>query len=117
MNDDLVAHLPTDVRAALRFFAFFLGNGTLDVELLDGIDYRDHMLVHGSDLEMVGGEREQLPLPHRPAAPGSSLSPHTAAAWARRPGRWGGDRGSPRPQDSHRRTARAAMSSSRRPLL
>ncbi|WP_234319216.1 DUF7677 family protein [Streptomyces sp. NRRL S-237] len=53
MKDGLVAHLPTDVRAALRFFAFFLGNGTLDVELLEGIDYREHLFTYGSDLEMV----------------------------------------------------------------
>ncbi|GGY06846.1 DUF7677 family protein [Streptomyces hiroshimensis] len=48
-----MAHLPTDVRAALRFFAFYLGNGTLDLELLDGIDYRARLLESGSDLEMV----------------------------------------------------------------
>ncbi|OKH91356.1 hypothetical protein AB852_31235 [Streptomyces uncialis] len=53
MEDDLVTHLPTDVRAALRLFAFYLGNGTLEVELLDGIDYRAHLLVFGSDLEMI----------------------------------------------------------------
>ncbi len=52
-EDDLVTHLPSDVRAALRFFAFFLGNGTLAVELLDGIDYREHLLTFGSDLEMI----------------------------------------------------------------
>ncbi|MFE5867207.1 hypothetical protein ACFQ6V_00995 [Streptomyces roseifaciens] len=48
-----MAHLPTDVRASLRLFAFYLGNGTLDVELLDGIDYRAGLLEFGSDLEMV----------------------------------------------------------------
>ncbi|WP_411104825.1 hypothetical protein [Streptomyces sp. cmx-4-9] len=48
-----MTHLPTDVRAALRFFAFHLGNGTLDGELLDGIDYRARLFVYGSDLEMV----------------------------------------------------------------
>lgn len=48
-----MTHLPTDVRAALRFFAFFLGNGTLDVDLLDGIGYRSDLLTHGSDLEMI----------------------------------------------------------------
>ncbi|MEV8043365.1 hypothetical protein ACF06D_02560 [Streptomyces griseoluteus] len=48
-----MAHLSTDVRSALRFFAFYLGNGTLDVELLDGIDYRAHLLEYGSDLEMI----------------------------------------------------------------
>ncbi|MFI1279226.1 hypothetical protein ACH4U5_00365 [Streptomyces sp. NPDC020858] len=53
MDDDLVTHLPTDVRAALRLFAFYLGNGTLDVDLLEGIDYRAHLLEFGSDLEMV----------------------------------------------------------------
>ncbi|WP_405717690.1 hypothetical protein OG607_01480 [Streptomyces sp. NBC_01537] len=48
-----MAHLSTDVRAALRLFAFYLGNGTLDVEPLEGIDYRTHLLESGSDLEMV----------------------------------------------------------------
>jgi hypothetical protein len=48
-----MAHLSTDVRAALRFFAFYLGNGTVDVDLLEGIDYRAHLLEYGSDLEMV----------------------------------------------------------------
>ncbi|MFJ3661755.1 hypothetical protein ACIPPM_14985 [Streptomyces sp. NPDC090119] len=48
-----MAHLSTDLRAALRFFAFYLGNGTLDEDLLDGIDYRAHLLQFGSDLEMI----------------------------------------------------------------
>ncbi|MET9463964.1 hypothetical protein ABZY44_03895 [Streptomyces sp. NPDC006544] len=48
-----MTRLPTDVRAAFRLFAFYLGNGTLDVDLLDGIDYRAHLLAFGSDLEMV----------------------------------------------------------------
>jgi hypothetical protein len=48
-----MTHLSTDVRASLRLFAFYLGNGTLDVDLLDGIEYRAHLLQFGSDLEMV----------------------------------------------------------------
>lgn len=48
-----VTHLPTDVRAAIRFFAFYLANDTLDVDLLDGIDYRDRVFRFGSDLEMA----------------------------------------------------------------
>ncbi|MEV7897827.1 DUF7677 family protein [Streptomyces cyaneofuscatus] len=51
VHDAYVTHLPTDVRAAFRLFAFYLRNGTLDVDLL-GFDYWD-ALQHGSDLEMV----------------------------------------------------------------
>ncbi|WP_455357378.1 DUF7677 family protein [Streptomyces sp. SYSU K217416] len=47
-----MTHLPTDVRASLRFFAFYLRNGTLDIDLLDGFDYWSE-LQFGSDLEMV----------------------------------------------------------------
>ena len=42
-----------DVRASLRFFAFYIANGTLDVDLLDGIDYRPHLFEFGSALEQV----------------------------------------------------------------
>ncbi|MEU6539624.1 hypothetical protein [Streptomyces sp. NPDC047000] len=35
-----MGHLSVDVRASLRLFAFYLANGTVDVELLDGFDYR-----------------------------------------------------------------------------
>ena len=48
-----VAQLPEDLRAGLRFFAFYLANGTLDMELLDGIDYRSALMQSGSALEMV----------------------------------------------------------------
>ncbi|MFJ4847833.1 hypothetical protein [Streptomyces sp. NPDC088733] len=41
------------MRASLRFFAFYLANGTLDVDLLDGIDYRPALFQYGSALEMV----------------------------------------------------------------
>ncbi|WP_431772320.1 DUF7677 family protein [Streptomyces cucumeris] len=46
-------HLPADVRASLRFFAFYLANGTLDTELLDGVDYRPALFRYGSALEQV----------------------------------------------------------------
>ncbi|MGW0483170.1 DUF7677 family protein [Nonomuraea sp. NPDC003214] len=48
-----MAKLPEDLRASLRFFAFYLANGTLDMELLDGIDYRPALMGFGSTLEMV----------------------------------------------------------------
>ncbi|MGP3989562.1 DUF7677 family protein [Streptomyces sp. 3N207] len=48
-----MGHLPVDVRASLRFFAFYLANGTVDVELLDGIDYRPALFRFGSPLETV----------------------------------------------------------------
>jgi hypothetical protein len=41
------------VRTALRFFAFYLGNGTLVLDLLDGIDYRSELMTFGSGLEQV----------------------------------------------------------------
>ncbi|MCD0447736.1 hypothetical protein LO762_00780 [Actinocorallia sp. API 0066] len=34
-----MAQLPEDLRASLRFFALYLANGTLDPDLLDGVDY------------------------------------------------------------------------------
>ncbi|WP_326686458.1 MULTISPECIES: hypothetical protein [unclassified Streptomyces] len=45
--------LPTDVRAALRFFAFYLANGTLADDVLDGIDYRAGLMTFGSPLEQA----------------------------------------------------------------
>lgn len=48
-----MTRLPEDLRASLRFFAFFLANGTVDVDLLDGIDYRPALMRYGSPLEMV----------------------------------------------------------------
>ncbi len=49
----LVGHLPVDVRASLRFFAFYLANGTIDVDLLDGFDHRPVLFQFGSSLEEV----------------------------------------------------------------
>ncbi|MFI1801958.1 hypothetical protein ACH427_32135 [Streptomyces sp. NPDC020379] len=46
-------HLPIDVRAAIRFFAFYLANGTVDLDILDDIDYRPSLMGSGSALEMV----------------------------------------------------------------
>ncbi|WP_246213492.1 DUF7677 family protein [Kitasatospora viridis] len=48
-----MAHLPADVRASLRLFAFYLANGTLDLDLLDGFDYRSTVFHSGSSLEQV----------------------------------------------------------------
>ncbi|NEA38550.1 hypothetical protein [Streptomyces sp. SID11385] len=48
-----MGHLPVDVRASFRFFAFFLANGTIDVDLLDDIDYRPSLFEFGSPLEQV----------------------------------------------------------------
>ncbi|HEY7278427.1 MAG TPA: hypothetical protein VH594_20835 [Trebonia sp.] len=48
-----MTRLPVDVRASLRFFAFFLANGTIDMDLLEGIDYRPALMQFGSALEMV----------------------------------------------------------------
>lgn len=48
-----MTQLPEDVRASLRFFAFYLANGTVDMELLADIDYRPALLEDGSALEMV----------------------------------------------------------------
>ncbi|WP_320773576.1 hypothetical protein [Streptomyces sp. CRN 30] len=47
-----MGHLSVDVRASLRFFAFYLANGTIDIDLLDGIDYRP-VFGTGSALEQV----------------------------------------------------------------
>lgn len=48
-----MTRLPEDLRASVRFFAFYLANGTVDVDLLDGIDYRPALMQYGSPLEMV----------------------------------------------------------------
>lgn len=48
-----MTQLPEDVRASLRFFAFFLANDTIDVDLLEGIDYRPALMQYGSALEMA----------------------------------------------------------------
>lgn len=53
MHHGPVAHLPVDVRASLRLFAFYLANGTIDVDLLDGVDYRPALFQFGSPLEQV----------------------------------------------------------------
>jgi hypothetical protein len=48
-----MASLPIEVREALRMFAFYLGNGTVDVKVLgDGYNY-DSIFTSPSDLEMV----------------------------------------------------------------
>ncbi|MFD3579580.1 hypothetical protein [Streptomyces sp. NPDC058644] len=46
-------HLSVDLRASLRLFAFYLANGTIDVELLDEVDYRSTVFHSGSSLEQV----------------------------------------------------------------
>ncbi|MFF2847528.1 hypothetical protein ACFVT5_14540 [Streptomyces sp. NPDC058001] len=48
-----MGHLSVDVRASLRLFAFYLANGTIDVDLLDGFDYRPTLFQFGSPLEQV----------------------------------------------------------------
>lgn len=48
-----MGQLPVDVRASFRFFAFYLANGTIDVDLLDGVDYRPALFQSGSALEQV----------------------------------------------------------------
>lgn len=48
-----MTRLPEDVRASLRFFAFYLANGTVDMDLLEDIDYRPALMQFGSPLEMV----------------------------------------------------------------
>lgn len=48
-----MAQLPEDVRAALRFFAFYLANGTLVMDLLEDFDYRSTVMAYGSGLEQV----------------------------------------------------------------
>ncbi len=48
-----MSQLPEDVRASYRFFEFFLANGTLCLDLLDGIDYRAELMDYGSALERV----------------------------------------------------------------
>jgi len=53
IHDHRVGQLPEDVRSCYRFFAFYLANGTLCLDLLDGIDYRPALMQFGSTLEQV----------------------------------------------------------------
>jgi hypothetical protein len=48
-----VGNLPVDVRALPRLFAFYLANGTIDVDLLKGFDHRPSLFQFGSSLEQV----------------------------------------------------------------
>ncbi len=41
------------MRASLRLFAFYLANGTLDLDLLDGFGYRSTVFHSGSSLEQA----------------------------------------------------------------
>ena len=52
-DDHRMAQLPEDVRASLRFFAFYLANGTLVMDLLEDFDYRSNLMAFGSGLEQV----------------------------------------------------------------
>lgn len=45
--------LPVDVRASIRLFAFYLGNGTLVMKLLGDIDYQSALGENGSVLEQI----------------------------------------------------------------
>ncbi|MFH8617285.1 hypothetical protein ACH4E8_19715 [Streptomyces sp. NPDC017979] len=48
-----MGHLSVDVRASYRLFAFYLANGTIDLDLLDGFDYQSTVFHSGSSLEQV----------------------------------------------------------------
>ena len=48
-----MVQLPEDVRASFRFFAFYLANGTLDLDLLEDFDYKTEVMAFGSALEQV----------------------------------------------------------------
>jgi hypothetical protein len=48
-----MAQLSEDVRASFRFFAFYLANGTLVIDLLEEFDYRPAVMSFGSGLEQV----------------------------------------------------------------
>ncbi|NEA39522.1 hypothetical protein [Streptomyces sp. SID11385] len=48
-----MAHLSADISASFRFFAFFLANGTLELDLLEDFDYRPNLFGNPSGLEQV----------------------------------------------------------------
>lgn len=48
-----MARLSESVCASLRFFAFYLANSTVDMEILADIDYRPELMKFGSPLETV----------------------------------------------------------------
>ena len=47
-----MAKLSHDISAEFRLFAFYLANGTLGLDVLEGIDYTD-LLLEPSALEMI----------------------------------------------------------------
>jgi hypothetical protein len=48
-----MAKLSQSVRSEVRFFAFFVANGTLALDLLGDTDYRPALMEVGSALEMA----------------------------------------------------------------
>jgi hypothetical protein len=80
-----MTQLPVDVRASLRFFAFFLANGTIDVDLLEGIDYRPALMQYGSALEMVFTIFTNiLEIDEEGRVTNAGLAQERAAQWIRR---------------------------------
>lgn len=49
-----MTHLPEDVRSVLRFFAFYIANGSLHIDEYGDLgDYRPALMECGSPLELV----------------------------------------------------------------
>jgi hypothetical protein len=48
-----MAQLAEDLRSSLRFFAFYLANGTVDLHLLPDPSYVQDIVEYGSALESV----------------------------------------------------------------
>ena len=80
-----MTRLPVDVRTSLRFFAFFLANGTIDVDLLEGIDYRPALMEYGSALEMAFAIfTNVLEIDEEGRVTHADLAQKRAAQWIRR---------------------------------
>jgi hypothetical protein len=80
-----MSRLPEDVRASLRFFAFFLANGTVDMDLLEDVDYRPALMQFGSALEMVFTIfTNVLEVDEEGKVTNAGLATERAAQWIRR---------------------------------
>jgi hypothetical protein len=53
--DSATQRLSEELIVTIRVFSFFLGNGTIDLDVLpfEGDDYRSHIVQYGSELEQI----------------------------------------------------------------
>ena len=82
-----MSRTPVGVRSAIRFFAFYLANGTLAPDVLGAVDdYRPNLVEFGSELEMAFTIfMNVLELDEQSGSPvNEALAQRRAAQWIRR---------------------------------